>query len=379
MLMYVVAVVWVYSSSGVGQNDAGPEKASVAEQLQAIRRGVDAVDSAYLAIALSEEPERRAQAQKLWQAYTRTNDSAIPLLAPLIRQNPATPEAFEGAEWIVTNRRIGVRTLMPYAVEMLQLLGKYHAKNPKLGRVCSQLGKKWRWDDQLAREFLQAVIDNNPDPRTRGQAALALARFAKAKAEEGDVDSREAASSEAQRLYEAVMRDYGEYVYADPRPSDKTYRLSELAERELFELVSLAVGRQAPEIDGEDLDGQKFKLSDYRSKVVVLSFWATWCGPCMQMIPHERRLVERMKGKPFALIGVNGDEDVKKAKAAVNREKIGWRSFWDRGSNGRISTAWKVQGWPMIYVMDAKGLIRFKEVYGKDLDEAVDRLVGETP
>ena len=64
------------------------------------------------------------------------------------------------------------------------------------------------------------------------------------------------------------------------------------AKDELAVLRSL--GKPAPEIDGVDLDGRSMKLSDYRGKVVLLSFWATWCGPCMKMVPHEREI-----GKTF--------------------------------------------------------------------------------
>ena len=65
------------------------------------------------------------------------------------------------------------------------------------------------------------------------------------------------------------------------------------------------VGMPAPEIDGEDFDGMRVKLSDYRGKVVVVVFWASWCPPCCAMIPHERELVERNRDKPFAMLSVN--------------------------------------------------------------------------
>ena len=51
----------------------------------------------------------------------------------------------------------------------------------------------------------------------------------------------------------------------------------------------------APEIEGESVDGRTLKLSDYRGKVVVLSFWASWCGPCMDLVPDERTLVNRLE------------------------------------------------------------------------------------
>ncbi len=96
------------------------------------------------------------------------------------------------------------------------------------------------------------------------------------------------------------------------------------------------------------------------------------------MYPHERSLVKRLAGKPFALIGVNSDRDREKLKEVLKKENITWRSFWNGGgTNGPISTKWNVSGWPTIYVMDAKGVIRYKGVRGEAMDKAVDKLLAE--
>ena len=72
------------------------------------------------------------------------------------------------------------------------------------------------------------------------------------------------------------------------------------------------------------------------------------------MYPHERSLVKRLEGKPFALIGVNSDKDRTELKQVLKAEKITWRSFWNGGStSGPISKQWKVTGWPSIWIIDA--------------------------
>jgi thiol-disulfide isomerase/thioredoxin len=119
------------------------------------------------------------------------------------------------------------------------------------------------------------------------------------------------------------------------------------------------------------------KLTDYRGKVVVLNFWATSCSACMEMVPEERKLVERWVGKPFALVGVNGDANRAKAKSAVRKEKMTWRSFFQAGDNGTISSAWNVQSWPTTYVLDSKGVIRYRNVRGPPLRQAVEALLQE--
>ncbi len=97
------------------------------------------------------------------------------------------------------------------------------------------------------------------------------------------------------------------------------------------------------------------------------------------MYPHERSLVARLKDKPFALLGVNSDSDLKVLKPRLEEEKITWRSFWNgpKGTGGPISAKWNVRGWPTIYVLDHKGVIRFKNVRGEEMDKAVDQLLAE--
>lgn len=95
------------------------------------------------------------------------------------------------------------------------------------------------------------------------------------------------------------------------------------------------------------------------------------------MIPHEKTLVKRLADKPFALIGVNSDPK-DKVKEGIAKDSITWRSFWDGGdTSGPIATAWNVRGWPTIYVIDAKGVIRFKNVRSEAMDKAVDELLAE--
>ena len=97
------------------------------------------------------------------------------------------------------------------------------------------------------------------------------------------------------------------------------------------------------------------------------------------MYPHERSLVERLKDKPFAIIGVNSDKDLEKLAKRIEEENITWRSFWNgpEGTGGPISKRWNVSGWPTTYVIDAEGVIRFKQIRGKDVDVAVDQLLEE--
>ena len=95
------------------------------------------------------------------------------------------------------------------------------------------------------------------------------------------------------------------------------------------------------------------------------------------MYPHEQLLVKRMAGRPFALVGMNSDRDQEATRKLMNEKKLNWDSFWNgpMGTGGPISSLWNVRGWPTIYILDHKGVIRFMDKRGEALDKVVDQLV----
>jgi thiol-disulfide isomerase/thioredoxin len=141
------------------------------------------------------------------------------------------------------------------------------------------------------------------------------------------------------------------------------------------------IGMAAPEIEGKDYDGVPFKLSDYRGKVVVLTFSGEWCGPCRSEYPYQKFLMELYKERPFTVLTVDSDASLDVAKKAKVDHGLTYRSWWDgygeKSTNGPIATAWTVTGWPTIYVLDAQGVIRFHELRHEDLIKGVNQLMDE--
>ena len=296
-----------------------------------------------------------------------------------------------------TERRIG---LTGRAMEML---AREHLDDDKLGQVCLQVVE---YPSPPRDTFLRAVYGGTKNPTVRARACLALAEYLKAKGEMA-VSLMEPADwermarlqklygtdyfghlrnsdpgalfEESGRLYERVLAVYAGVPYSRGKRDEgfKPRTLVDVAEPDLYELRNLTVGKSAPEIEGEDLAGKPIKLSDHRGKVVVLTFWGTWCGPCMSMVPLERSLLGKYEGKPFALLGVNSDEDSKSFREILERERITWPSWRDGGRiGGPIATRWNVKHWPTIYVLDPRGVIRFK--LGRESPEgAVDQLMRE--
>ena len=95
------------------------------------------------------------------------------------------------------------------------------------------------------------------------------------------------------------------------------------------------------------------------------------------MYPHERSLVEKHKDKPFAILGINSDPK-ERLQEVMKKGEVTWRSWWDGGNtSGPIATRWNVRSWPTVYVLDHKGVIRYKDVRSRDLTRAVETLLAE--
>jgi hypothetical protein len=95
------------------------------------------------------------------------------------------------------------------------------------------------------------------------------------------------------------------------------------------------------------------------------------------MYPHERSLVEEMKDKPFALIGVNSDKEVARAKKAVADNNLNWRSFHagPQGAGGPIPKAWAIKGWPTIVVLDGERKVHYRGHDGEEATKVAKELV----
>ena len=210
----------------------------------------------------------------------------------------------------------------------------------------------------------------------------------------------------AERLYSEVIAEYGDVIHrtlkyreleallASPEPRwngklltgdelgklkalvTRKQTLAEAARARLDDMQNLVEGKPAPEIDGVDFSGKPLKLSDYRGKVVVLVFWGSWCGPCMREVPHERALAERLKDKPFAVLGVNCDDDKAAAASAIGAERITWPNWHDGVPGaGPIAERYHIRSFPTLFVIDGQGIIRHKQIAGVGLDKAVDQLL----
>lgn len=389
---------WLAAGALVGVLAAGSARAQLEPgSFEAIQKEHEIADglARRKAEIATTDAERKAAGAAIWK---ETKSAAAKAFA-WAEARPDDPRALDAIIWTIHGLANG--SYPEYTDEQAKayrLLTEKGLASEKIVPICYYAGGESIACPE-ARRFLEAALERSPSRLVRGAACLGLAkddhasaRFARLlkdeitrglqverwkgtgvveRAETIDADARD---QRAVTLYDRLSSEFGDLKL--PQPYNQL-AFAEIARGDLYELRSLAIGRPMPEFEGEDVRGGEIRLADYRGKVVAVVFWATWCGPCMAAVPQERELIKRMRGKPFALIGVDGDDDRALAAEVMAKESMTWPSIWNGGASGGIVEKFGVRSWPTLYLLDARGVIRYRNLNREILDKAVDKLVAE--
>lgn len=143
---------------------------------------------------------------------------------------------------------------------------------------------------------------------------------------------------------------------------------------------SSMVGKVAPNFNGLSFDGYSHRLDEFKGKVIMVNFWASWCGPCRQEMPPLEQLYQQYRGLGFVIVGVNVDEELEPAKKMLDKLGVTYPNVFDSDNN--ISKGYNVSAMPMTVIIDTRGKIRyvhygFKSGYIKKYTTEVRELLTE--
>lgn len=141
---------------------------------------------------------------------------------------------------------------------------------------------------------------------------------------------------------------------------------------------NFVVGAIAPDFEQNTPDGQPMKLSDLRGNVVLVDFWASWCGPCRRENPHVVKLYDKYKSKGFEVLGVSLDRTKSKWENAIAKDKLTWKHVSDlKGWKNQVAKQYSVRSIPHTILLDKDGRILARNLRGADLDAKLKELFGE--
>ena len=339
-----------------------------------------------------------------WPAW-----SFIPRIVKLGTADAEAPYSFEALKWFVElSQAVSPidRQYYPHDQSVLTLLRTRHAANPRIVEVFDNCS----YYVTPAREaLLRECVETGSSPEVRGQACWYLAECLRNKSELRSDLSRavgrtsdgfqkhvmdrwspdyvayaqsinaDQALAEATKVEQRVIDEFGDV----PAPRELPFTpgkptLGFMVRFRRAQADAVSVGRPAPEIAVECLDGKERKLSTYRGQVVVLHFWASWYGPCLEKLPQLAKLARQHEKQPFCVLGVNYDRDREAALRAVKDRSIAWPSWW-ASKLGPAVGQWFADSsaLPGVLVLDHKGVLRDQGIEGDALDQAVAVLLRE--
>jgi peroxiredoxin len=139
---------------------------------------------------------------------------------------------------------------------------------------------------------------------------------------------------------------------------------------------SLVAGVKFPDFEEKDLEGGPLSIANYKGKVVLIDFWATWCGPCVAELPNVLKTYEKHHAQGFDIIGISLDQDQAKLKKFIADKQMPWKQYFDgKGWGSKLGAKYGVNSIPATYLLDGEGKIIAKNLRGEALETAVAKVV----
>jgi len=169
---------------------------------------------------------------------------------------------------------------------------------------------------------------------------------------------------------DAARAQFSEFLDEDR----KNPSLHERAER-FLDRIDLARATMAPPFMATTLDGQQISMDSLAGKVVLIDFWATWCGPCVNALPHMQWIAKKFDGQPLVMLSISLDGDEAKWKSFVEKNKMTWMQVRDGGYNGEVSRKFGVTAIPATFSIDADGVLEDQHVGDADIEGKLKKMV----
>ena len=132
------------------------------------------------------------------------------------------------------------------------------------------------------------------------------------------------------------------------------------------------LGEMVPDFEATDLDGEPISFETYRGKVLLVDFWAVWCGPCIAEMPNVKRVYETYKDKGFDIIGISLDNDEQRLRDYLKENEIPWRQvFSGKGWNSPVSRKYGISAIPTMWLIDKDGKLISHQARGEKLESMI--------
>ena len=141
---------------------------------------------------------------------------------------------------------------------------------------------------------------------------------------------------------------------------------------------ALAVGSKFPDFDEKDIEGKALSIASRKGKIVLLDFWATWCGPCRAELPNVLAVYAKHHAEGFEIIGISLDDDRTRLDSFIKDKQMTWPQYFDGLKwKNKIASKYGVNSIPATYLLDGEGKILGKDLRGEELEKTVAEAIAK--
>jgi thiol-disulfide isomerase/thioredoxin len=137
----------------------------------------------------------------------------------------------------------------------------------------------------------------------------------------------------------------------------------------------LARALMAPPFSIITMDGRQLSLDGLQGKVVLIDFWATWCGPCREALPHMKEIAKKFQGQPLIVLSVSVDTDEGKWRDFVAKNEMTWPQYFDHGFTGSVAKSFNVNAIPHTFTIDADGILQDEHIGDAAIEGKLKKLI----
>jgi peroxiredoxin len=177
-------------------------------------------------------------------------------------------------------------------------------------------------------------------------------------------------ADKAIELVQQLKKDYPDTKAA--KNADEVLESMKQQEAALRIQGSLVEGAKFPDFDEKDIAGKSLSVANFKGKVVLIDFWATWCAPCVGELPNVIKSYEKHHDKGFEIIGVSLDQNEAGLKSFTKDRNMTWQQYFDgKGWGNKLAQKYGIQSIPATFLLDGDGKIIGRDLRGEALEEAV--------
>jgi len=180
----------------------------------------------------------------------------------------------------------------------------------------------------------------------------------------------------ATELFKQLKTDYPD-TEAGKHMDQVLAQVEKMAESKKIQ-KAMAPGAAFPDFDEKDLDGKPLSIANYKGHVVLIDFWATWCGPCVAELPNVIKAYEKYHAKGFEIISISLDKDKEKLTSYIKEHNMTWQQYFDgQGWQNKLAVKYGINSIPATYLLGKDGKIIDKGLRGEALDMALAKALGQ--